>query len=140
MGIAFPKFFQSQQFDHAFHTAIDLVLGQLLNLQTEAQILLNGQPRHGRRFLEYDSQIVLLGIGGLAVDVQLALGGHINSGQQIQERSLSAAGGTYHAQKLALANVEGYAVQDVQIAEIFGQVFYPDFRLHNPKYQRQNAP
>ena len=119
MRIGVTKLLQTQQLDDAFHTLFDLCLGQLFQLQAEAQVFFHGFPGNGRRLLKHKRQVVLVGVGRFAVNVQIT-GRRLNdAGQQIQEGGLAAAGRAYDADELAFFNVERNVVQHLQIAEIF---------------------
>jgi hypothetical protein len=65
---------------------------------------------------------VLFGVGGLSVDQKVALGWHVNAGQQVEKRGLTAAGRAHNTDKFTLSDIKGDVVEHVQIPKIFCEV------------------
>ena len=122
MRIGVTKVLQAHQLDNVFHPLVDLFFGQLFQLQPKAQVFLHRLPGNRGRLLKHKGQIVLFGVGGLSVDQKVALGWHVNAGQQVENRGLTAAGRAHNTDKFTLSDIKGDVVEHVQIPKIFCEV------------------
>ena len=110
--------------------AFDELLVPPLDFHAVGDVFAHGAPREAGRLLEHEGNVVLLRIGGFAVDVDVAFGRGHQLGEAVEERRLPAACGTDDGKEFALADGEVHVVEDEQIAEAFGQVLY--FNLDRP--------
>ena len=79
--------------------------------ETEFDILPGRQPREQRILLENNAAVISRPDDRRAVHGDLAAGGRFQAGNNVQQRSLAAAGGADHADKFVFKDLQVYTVQ-----------------------------
>src|ERR1035437_3351697 len=107
-----------------FQPFLKLFLREVFEFHPERNILCDRSPRHGSGFLKHKRDMVFPGISDRAVDKDIALGGRDELGEAIEKRRLATAGRPHDAEKLSLTDGKGDVVENEQLPEPPGQVFY----------------
>ena len=81
------------------------------HLEGEADVLLDRQPGEEGVLLEHDAAVGAGTLDELSVAVDLAAGGLEQSGDNIQQGALAAAGGSDDADELVVVDVKRHAVE-----------------------------
>ena len=96
--------------------------GNLLHLQTEGQVLEDGQMRIEGVVLEHHGDVPVLRrqlVDDFAVDGDLAAGDILQAGDHPQDGALAAAGGADQNDEFIVLDVQVDAVNHLEIAETF---------------------
>ena len=107
------------------HAAVDLLLGDLLGVQRERQVVRHGQARVERVELEHHGDVPVAGrevVDPRAGDVDVARRHVLEPGDHAQRRGLAAAGRAEQAHHLAGLHVEVDVVDRGERAEVLAQV------------------
>ena len=108
---------------------VHLRLAQLLDAQTERDVVVHGHRREERIALEHDADVPLLDgdMGDIPIaDEHLPLRRLDEAGDGAERRGLAAAGRAEKCEKLALPDVDVDIVQRGEVAEFDDDVVEPD--------------
>ena len=129
LGVVVTEFGQAHNIQILIHQFIPLLGRCVLDVQTEGHVLRHREPGHGGVALKDVGDVAGLCVDWFPVHQDLSGRQVVNMGQTVEERGLTAAGGPYHAQQLALIDVKGDLIQHQQIAESLGQIVHMDFHF-----------
>ena len=106
-GLAVPELFHLNELQHLADAGLDLSPGLAQHLEAEADVLTHRHVGKQRIALEHGIHRPLVGRQGsdvLAMEQDVAFGREVETGDQPQERGLSAAGGPQQGEELVLAD------------------------------------
>src|SRR5712692_10724342 len=83
-----------------------------LELQTEGDVFLDGQPGKNTVFLKDHAAFGTWPVHGSSIEQDLAFGRLLKAGQHIHHRGLAAAGRTNYGNELAIVDIVGHVVDD----------------------------
>ena len=134
LGLAVQILGDIQNFGGLTDLLVDLVLGQLLQLQGEGHVFIHGHVGIQGIALEHHGDVPVLGlhvVHQLAADGQLAAGDVLQTGDHPQGGGLAAAGGAHQHDELLVRNVQveilhrhHALVGDLQIALFLGLALF----------------
>ena len=94
----------------------------MFNIQSKGDILLHGQPWHGRIALKNIGKIILLAVHFLAVQQYLSRSNVINISQAVQKCGFTTTRRANNAKQVTAVHIERHVIQDKQIAKLFGKM------------------
>ena len=109
LGLALQVLGDVQDLGRLLDAAVDLVLGQLAQLQGEGHVLVHRHVGVQGVALEHHGDVAVLGlhvVDQLAADVQLTLADLLQAGHHAQGGGLAAAGGADQHDELLVGDVQ----------------------------------
>ncbi len=119
-GLAIEERLDTQYVGSLVHAALDLVFGQLAELEPESDVVADRHVRIERVRLEHHGDVAILGrhvVDLLVADIDRAFGDRLEPCEHPQGGGLSAPGGSHEYEELLVFDLEVEVLESDDIAE-----------------------